>query len=75
MFAHPQSRQHARQYLEGLVAPIERKNGWTIAQAAGEREPKAMQRILNLANWGADEPSAIRPRCTPLRSKPAKSTH
>jgi SRSO17 transposase len=55
MFAHPKSRQHARQYLEGLLAPIERKNGWTIAEAAGEKEPKAMQRFLNLAKWDADE--------------------
>ena len=30
LFAHPKSRAHSRQYLEGLLAPIERKNGWTI---------------------------------------------
>jgi SRSO17 transposase len=46
---------HARQYLAGLLAPIERKNGWTIAEHAGEKEPKAMQRFLNLASWDADE--------------------
>lgn len=45
---------HSRQYLEGLLAPIERKNGWTIAEHAGEKEPKAMQRFLNLASWDAD---------------------
>jgi SRSO17 transposase len=54
LFVHPKSRQHARQYLEGLLAPIERKNGWTIAEYVGEKEPKAMQRFLNLAHWNAD---------------------
>lgn len=54
LFVHPRSRVHARQYLEGLLAPIERKNGWTIAEYAGEKEPKAMQRFLNLAHWDAD---------------------
>lgn len=53
LFVHPKSRSHARQYLEGLLAPIERKNGWTIAEHAGEKEPKAMQRFLNLASWDA----------------------
>lgn len=54
LFVHPKSRMHSRQYLEGLLAPIERKNSWTIAEHAGEKEPKAMQRFLNLASWDAD---------------------
>lgn len=54
LFVHPSSRQHAEQYLHGLLAPLERKNGWTIAQHVGEKEPKAMQRFLNLALWDAD---------------------
>lgn len=54
LFVHSKSRQHARQYLEGLLAPLERKNGWTIAEHVGEKEPKAMQRFLNLAHWDAD---------------------
>jgi SRSO17 transposase len=55
LFVHPKSREHSRQYLEGLLAPIERKNGWTIAEYVGEKEPKAMQRFLNLALWDADD--------------------
>src|SRR5258706_2471339 len=55
LFVHSKSRVHARQYLAGLLAPMERKNGWTIAEYAGEKEPKAMQRFLNLAPWDADE--------------------
>ena len=55
LFAHPKSQAHSRQYLEGLLAPIERKNGWTIAEYVGEKEPKAMQRFLNLTAWDADD--------------------
>jgi SRSO17 transposase len=54
LFVHPKSQTHSGQYLEGLLAPIERKNGWTIAEHAGEKEPKAMQRFLNLTSWDAD---------------------
>jgi SRSO17 transposase len=55
LFGHPKSRLHSRQYLEGLLAPIERKNGWAIAQHVGEKEPKAIQRFLNLTAWDADD--------------------
>jgi len=55
LFVHPRSSAHARLYLEGLLAPIERKNGWTIAEHVGEKEPKAMQRFLNLVSWDADD--------------------
>ena len=46
LFVHPNSYKHAEQYLRGLLAPIERKNGWTIAEFVGEKEPKALQRFL-----------------------------
>lgn len=55
LFVHPKSSEHARSYLTGLLAPLERKNGWTIAEHVGEKEPKAMQRFLNLALWDADD--------------------
>lgn len=32
----------------------ERKNGWTLAEQAGERCPDEMQRLLNQADWDAD---------------------
>jgi SRSO17 transposase len=55
LFGHPKSRLHSRQYLEGLLAPIERKNVWAIAEHVGEKEPKAIQRFLNLTPWDADD--------------------
>jgi SRSO17 transposase len=54
LFYRTESRAHAEGYLRGLLAPLERKNGWTIAEHAGEKEPKATQRFLNLTPWDAD---------------------
>ncbi|HMK08669.1 MAG TPA: transposase, partial [Anaerolineales bacterium] len=51
LFYRTESRRHAEQYLRGLLAPMERKNGWTIAEHVGEPEPKALQRLLNLSPW------------------------
>ena len=51
LFYRTDSRSHAAQYLRGLLAPLERKNGWTIAEYSGLREPKALQRLLNLTPW------------------------
>lgn len=55
LFYRTDSRAHARHYVRGLLAPLERKNGWTIAEYSGEPEPKALQRLLNLSPWDADE--------------------
>jgi hypothetical protein len=54
LFRRPEPRVHVRQYVGGLLAPLERKNGWTIAEHAGAAEPKALQRFLNLTPWDAD---------------------
>ena len=51
LFYRTESRKHAEQYLRGLLGPMERKNGWTIAEHVGEPEPKALQRLLNLSPW------------------------
>ena len=54
LFYRTESRKHAEQYLRGLLAPLQRKNGWTIAEHVGEPEPKALQRFLNLSPWDVD---------------------
>jgi SRSO17 transposase len=54
LFYRPESRAHAERYLRGLLAPLEQKNGWTIAEHVGLPEPKRMQRFLNLTPWDAD---------------------
>lgn len=51
IFYRAESKLHAEQYLRGLLSPVARKNGWTIAEYVGEAEPKALQRLLNLSPW------------------------
>ena len=34
-FRRIEARQRALSYLRGLLAPLERKNGWHLAEAAG----------------------------------------
>jgi SRSO17 transposase len=41
-------------YLRGLLGESERKNGWTLAEAAGDSGPQGMQRLLNYYRWDAD---------------------
>ena len=52
--ARAEPRQRARAYLQGLLHPVERKNGWQLAEQAGERTPDGMQRLLDAATWDAD---------------------
>jgi SRSO17 transposase len=59
LFYRTESRNHAEQYFRGLLSPLERKNGWTIAERTGEREPKPLQRFLNLSPWDADALLAV----------------
>ena len=54
-FARSEPRKRALSYLKGLTGSVERKNGWRLAEATGERTPDGMQRLLNAANWDADE--------------------
>ncbi len=53
-FARPEPRQRALAYLKGIVGSIERKNGWQLAEHAGESRPDGMQRLLNSAIWDED---------------------
>jgi SRSO17 transposase len=53
-FARAEPRARAGMYLRGLLSAAERKNGWTLAEQAGDATPDAMQRLLNHADWNAD---------------------
>lgn len=50
-FVRSEPRARVREYVSGLVAGLERKNGWTIAEQAGEVSPDGMQRLLRRADW------------------------
>jgi SRSO17 transposase len=53
-FPRVEPRLRARAYVRGLLAPLAAKNGWTLAEAAGDKTPDGMQRLLNRAGWDAD---------------------
>src|SRR5215213_2801680 len=53
-FCRSEARDRARRYLLGLLGRVERKNGWQMAEAIGERDPQGVQRLLNCAKWDAD---------------------
>jgi SRSO17 transposase len=58
LFPQVQSRRRARAYLLGLLSQTERKNGWQLAEFAGDDAPDGMQRLLNHYSWDADEAEA-----------------
>lgn len=53
-FARAEPRARVRAYVAGLAAGLERKNGWTLAEQAGEVSPDGMQRLLRRAEWNVD---------------------
>jgi SRSO17 transposase len=53
-FYRAEPRLRARAYVRGLLAPLAGKNGWTLAEAAGDLTPDGMQRLLNKAAWDVD---------------------
>ena len=54
-FARSETRERAQAYLQGLLSPVERKNGWQLAEEAGETTPYGMQYLLNRAVWDSDQ--------------------
>jgi SRSO17 transposase len=54
-FARSETRERAKEYMKGLLSPVERKNGWQLAEEAGETTPYGMQYLLNRAVWESDQ--------------------
>jgi SRSO17 transposase len=54
-FRRVEPRRRAVAYLRGLLAPVERKNGWQLAEAAGDATPDGMQDFLSRMRWDADQ--------------------
>jgi SRSO17 transposase len=53
-FRRVEPRRRAVAYLKGLLAPVERKNGWQLAEAAGDSTPDGMQDFLARMHWDAE---------------------
>ena len=53
-FARYEPLRHAAGLMRGLLAGLERKNCWTIAEHRGHASPDALQHLLARAKWDAD---------------------
>jgi SRSO17 transposase len=53
-FGNAAVRRHGRAYLLGLLSQTERKNGWSLAEFAGDTSPDGLQRLLNFSPWDED---------------------
>jgi SRSO17 transposase len=53
-FGRAEPRRRAAAYLRGLLASLERKNGWQLAEAAGDVSPDGVQEFLSRVHWDAD---------------------
>jgi SRSO17 transposase len=56
LFVRSESRQQMPKYLCGLVAPLERKTAWQLAELAQAQDttPERMQRLLYRVPWDAE---------------------
>src|SRR5215470_11244509 len=50
-FRRAEARASAGRFVRALLAPVERKNSWQLAEAMGERSPHGPQRLLAEADW------------------------
>ena len=53
-FRRPEPRRRVLDYLRGLVSPVQRKNGWQLAEQAGDATPDGVQRLLYSYRWDAN---------------------
>src|SRR5262245_36641601 len=53
-FARWEARRRVGAYLRGLLSPVERKNGWQLAEVNGDDTPYGVQHLLGRAVWDAD---------------------
>jgi SRSO17 transposase len=53
-FRRRAGHRHAVAYVRGLLGNVERKNGWQLAEHAGYRHPRTIQRVLDRSAGVAD---------------------
>ena len=53
-FGRRDLRRRAWAYVRGLLGPVQRKNGWQLAEHVGDATPHGIQRLLDRARWDAE---------------------
>ena len=66
-FGRVETRWQARKYLRALMAPLERRNGWTLAEQVGDGTPDSMQALLCSPCFDRDK---VRAKVTELATAP-----
>src|SRR3954451_24081540 len=56
-FPRSETRDRVRAYLVGLLAPVQRKNAWQVAEQIGDPDPYGVQYLMGRAEW---DPDAVR---------------
>ena len=53
-FRRPEPLRRVLLYVRGLLSPVERKNGWRLAEQAGDATLDGVQHLLSACQWDAD---------------------
>lgn len=56
-FTRTQTWLQSAEYVSALASDLPSRNGWSVAEHAGDRTPGKSQRLLNQASW--DEEAAM----------------
>jgi hypothetical protein len=51
LFRRPEPRRQIGLYLDGLIGEVDKKNGWQLAEYAGDPAPWRMQALLGRTIW------------------------
>lgn len=54
-FGRVEVQRRAPLYVRGLIAQVDRKNGWQLADYLGDDTPKNLQHFIARSQWNADE--------------------
>jgi SRSO17 transposase len=55
LFHRVETRGQVGLYLDGLIGGVERKNGWQLAEHAGDEVPWRMQAVLGRGFWDGEQ--------------------
>src|SRR3954463_10982502 len=53
-FPRSETRDRVREYLVGLLGPVQRKNAWQVAEQIGDDDPYGVQYLMGRAEWDPD---------------------
>jgi SRSO17 transposase len=53
-FSRSEPREQSRKYLQALISSPDRRNGWELAESAGDAVPDPTQRLMYRSHWDVD---------------------